>query len=68
MTLASGLTRRSFIDTGRNPDLYTHEVLAGLVRESEQVRGKLHALADYEALLRAEMVAAFPQLDAHLTK
>lgn len=54
------------MDGGRNPDLYTRALLAGLVRESEIVHGKLFALARFEELLVAQVVQHFPHLETEL--
>ena len=56
----------SYLDSGRNPDLYTKHILAGLVRESEIVQGKMRALCHFEELLRGELVAQYPHLKDQL--
>lgn len=56
----------SYLDQGKNPDLFTKEVLSGLVRESEIVRGKMRALAHFEEELQREVVAHYPHLEPHI--
>ncbi len=55
-----------FVDAGTNPDLLTRQLLDAAVTQSERCKGKVEALADYEAALQREALSAFPELAAHL--
>lgn len=58
----------NYIDNGRNPDIFTKELIASSVRESEVCKGKLVALDDYLEQLAAKALAEFPELEPHLKR
>ena len=57
-----------FLEAGTNPDLFTRQLLASAVAQSEQCKGKVEALADYREALERETLALFPELQAELQR
>lgn len=55
-----------FVDAGRNPQLFTKQVVADAVRESEVCKGKVLALQDYYSHLRRLTLQYFPELEAEV--
>ncbi len=57
-----------FLEAGQNPDLFTRQLLASAVAQSELCKGKVEALADYRDALERETIAVFPELQAELQR
>jgi mediator of RNA polymerase II transcription subunit 10 len=55
-----------FLEEGQNPDLFTRQLLASAVAQSELCKGKVEALAEYRDALERETVAVFPEMQAEL--
>ncbi|KAK9897832.1 hypothetical protein P389DRAFT_169851 [Cystobasidium minutum MCA 4210] len=51
-----------YVDQGRNPDIYTKELLDRVSGENMYTNGILDAVSSYQEILAFEMKAAFPML------
>lgn len=50
----------SYIDSGRNPQLYTKDCIEKALTKNEQVRGKIDAYRKFKAHLLVELNNSFP--------
>lgn len=50
-----------YIDSGRNPQLYTKDCMEKAVAKNEEVRGKIEAYRMFKARLMCELNAVFPK-------
>ncbi|KAK9761151.1 RNA polymerase II mediator complex subunit [Basidiobolus ranarum] len=56
----------SFIEDGKNPDLFTREYVERLAAESHFTNGKIEAMKDFRGILENELNQTFPeQMDAY---
>ncbi|KAI5299979.1 hypothetical protein KEM56_002838, partial [Ascosphaera pollenicola] len=51
-----------YIDSSRNPDIYTREFVELVQRENQELKGKADAFADFRDILAREIVAQMPEL------
>ncbi|RYP80707.1 hypothetical protein DL770_006121 [Monosporascus sp. CRB-9-2] len=51
-----------YVESGRNPDIYTREFVELVRRGNQLMRGKQAAFASFRDVLAAEMAAAMPEL------
>ena len=49
-----------YIDHGRNPDIYTREVVEAVQRSNQYLKGKSEAFAGFRDILAEEMVKGIP--------
>ncbi|KAH7632019.1 hypothetical protein SMAC4_05291 [Sordaria macrospora] len=52
----------TYVENGRNPDVYTREFIELVRRSNQLMRGKMHAFRDFRDVLAGEMEAALPEL------
>lgn len=52
----------TYVENGRNPDVYTREFIELVRRNNQLMRGKMHAFRDFRDILAGEMEAALPEL------
>lgn len=50
----------SYIDNGRNPQLYTKDCIEKALTKNEQVKGKIDAYRKFKALMLVELNNVFP--------
>jgi mediator of RNA polymerase II transcription subunit 10 len=50
----------SYIDQGRNPQLYTKDCIEKALTKNEQVKGKIDAYRKFKAHLLVELNSVFP--------
>lgn len=50
-----------YIDTGRNPQLYTKDCMEKAVAKNEEVKGKIDAYRMFKARLMVELSGVFPK-------
>ncbi|ORY04746.1 hypothetical protein K493DRAFT_311283 [Basidiobolus meristosporus CBS 931.73] len=56
----------SFIEDGKNPDLFTRDYVERLAAESHFTNGKIEAMKDFRGILEDELKQAFPeQMEAY---
>lgn len=53
-------TRFSYIDQGRNPQLYTKDCIEKALTKNEQVKGKIDAYRKFKANMLVELNRVFP--------
>ncbi|CAD6583952.1 MAG: hypothetical protein CYPHOPRED_002530 [Cyphobasidiales sp. Tagirdzhanova-0007] len=51
-----------YVDQGRNPDIYTHELIERVAGENMYTNGIIDAIGSYQRLLAKEMQEAFPSM------
>jgi mediator of RNA polymerase II transcription subunit 10 len=51
---------RSYIDDGRNPQLYTKDCMEKALNKNEQVKGKIDAYARFKSELLQQLSNVFP--------
>lgn len=51
----------SYIDQGRNPQLYTKDCIEKALTKNEQVKGKIDAYRKFKANMLVELTRVFPQ-------
>lgn len=54
-----------YIDTGRNPQLYTKDCMEKAVSKNEEVKGKIDAYRMFKAKLLVELSSVFPKEISH---
>jgi mediator of RNA polymerase II transcription subunit 10 len=52
----------SYVENGRNPDIYTREFVELVRRMNQLARGKMHAFRDFRDTLAAEVTRQMPEL------
>ncbi|KAI8060307.1 transcription factor subunit Med10 of mediator complex-domain-containing protein [Gongronella butleri] len=52
----------NYIETGRNPELFTQAFLSRAASENQFTNGKIQAVDDFRSLLSAEFTKSFPDL------
>jgi mediator of RNA polymerase II transcription subunit 10 len=52
-----------YVDSGRNPDIYTREFVELVRRGNQLMRGKTAAFAGFRDVLAREMASALPELE-----
>lgn len=52
----------TYVENGRNPDVYTREFIELVRRNNQLMRGKMHAFRDFRDILAGEMEAALSEL------
>lgn len=50
----------SYIDQGKNPQLYTKDCMEKALAKNEQVKGKIDTYQKFKSLLLVELSQAFP--------
>ena len=50
-----------YIDQGRNPDIYTRELVEAVQRSNQYLKGKSEAFAGFRDILAEEMIKAIPE-------
>lgn len=56
----------TYIDHGRNPDIYSREFVELIAKLNQSISGELDALAQFRAELAAEIIEQFPELEAEV--
>jgi mediator of RNA polymerase II transcription subunit 10 len=51
-----------YVDSGRNPDIYTREFVENFRRTNQIAKGKLEAFGAFRDVLAKEMISAMPEL------
>jgi mediator of RNA polymerase II transcription subunit 10 len=51
-----------YVDSGRNPDIYTREFVEGARRSNQLMKGKVEAFGDFRDILAEQMAKANPEL------
>ena len=51
-----------YVDSGRNPDIYTREFAEGARRSNQLMKGKTEAFGSLRDVLATEMARAMPEL------
>ncbi|RDW83142.1 hypothetical protein BP5796_04633 [Coleophoma crateriformis] len=51
-----------YVDTGRNPDIYTREFVERTRKMNQTMKGKFGAFSDFRDVLATEMARAMPEL------
>lgn len=51
-----------YVESGRNPDIYTREFVELVRRGNQLARGKARAFADFRDVLAEQMTSAMPEL------
>lgn len=57
-----------YVDAGKNPELFTKQLISSTVRDSEIAKGKVTALLDFHSCLEKDAIEAFPELEPVLKK
>jgi mediator of RNA polymerase II transcription subunit 10 len=57
-----------YVDSGRNPDIYTREFVELVRRGNQLMRGKTTAFASFRDVLAREMTSALPELGADVRR
>ena len=52
-----------YVDTGRNPDIYTREFVELVQRSNSHLKGKREALAGFRDVYAKEISNAWPELE-----
>jgi mediator of RNA polymerase II transcription subunit 10 len=52
----------TYVDNGRNPDIYTREFVEGARRSNQLMKGKMEAFHSFRDVLAQEMARAMPEL------
>lgn len=50
-----------YIDQGRNPDIYTRELVEAVQRSNQYLKGKSEAFAGFRDILAEEMIKGIPE-------
>ena len=50
-----------YIDQGRNPDIYTRELVEAVQRSNQYLKGKSEAFAGFRDILAREMIKGIPE-------
>lgn len=58
----------SYIDAGRNPDVYSREFIELVQKQNQLLNGKAQGMKRFGRLLAEEMTAAFPDLAEHISQ
>ncbi|KAI5287779.1 hypothetical protein KEM54_005748, partial [Ascosphaera aggregata] len=58
----------NYVDSSRNPDIYTREFVELVQRGNQDLKGKAEAFADFRNILAKEMVAALPELKGEVDR
>jgi mediator of RNA polymerase II transcription subunit 10 len=51
----------NYIDEGKNPDLFTKDILEKCIKANESVKGKIEALEKFRQALEKEIRTTFPE-------
>jgi len=51
----------SYVESSRNPDIYTREFVELVQKLNQQLRGRSQAYADFRDVLAREMMSALPE-------
>jgi mediator of RNA polymerase II transcription subunit 10 len=57
-----------YVDSGRNPDIYTREFVELVRRGNQLMRGKTTAFASFRDVLAREMASALPELETDVRR
>lgn len=57
-----------YVDSSRNPDIYTREFVEVVQRQNQDLKGKSEAFADFRDILAKEIVAALPELKGEVER
>jgi mediator of RNA polymerase II transcription subunit 10 len=52
----------TYVDNGRNPDIYTREFVEGARRSNQLMKGKMEAFGSFRDVLAQEMATLLPEL------
>lgn len=56
----------TYIDNGRNPDIYSREFVELITRLNQSIAGELDALAQFKNQLAVDIAEQFPELEPHV--
>jgi mediator of RNA polymerase II transcription subunit 10 len=57
-----------YVDNGRNPDIYTRELVEAARKSNQLMRGKMEAFADFRDVLAGKMRDAMPEVEADVDR
>ncbi|KAG0652021.1 Mediator of RNA polymerase II transcription subunit 10 [Hyphodiscus hymeniophilus] len=58
----------TYVDNGRNPDIYTREFAEGARRSNQLIKGKMEAFGEFRDVLATEMAKVYPELRGDIGK
>ena len=58
----------TYVEGGRNPDIYTREFVELVRRGNQLVRGKMGSFGTFRDVLAAEMAGAMPELKGDIDR
>lgn len=53
----------SYVENGRNPDIYTREFAELVQKNNQKLKGKSDAFAQFRDILAKKIITAFPDMD-----
>lgn len=51
-----------YVESSRNPDIYTREFVELVMRYNQQLKGRAEAFAEFSDILSQEMMSAIPEI------
>ncbi|KAK8221554.1 mediator of RNA polymerase II transcription subunit 10 [Phyllosticta capitalensis] len=54
----------AYVESGRNPDIYTREFAEVVQKKNQNLKGKSEAYAQFRDILAKKIITAFPELEA----
>ncbi|KAL9638482.1 MAG: hypothetical protein Q9204_001489 [Flavoplaca sp. TL-2023a] len=57
-----------YVDSGRNPDIYTREFIELVQKSNQYLKGRSEALTGFRDVLAEEMVKAWPEMKTDVDK
>lgn len=57
-----------YVDSSRNPDIYTREFVELVQKSNQDLKGKAEAFESFRDILAKEMVAALPELKGEVER
>ena len=57
-----------YIDQGRNPDIYTRELVEAVQRSNQYLKGKSEAFAGFRDILAEEIIRGIPECKADVER
>lgn len=57
-----------YVDEGRNPDIYTRELIEATQKTNEIVKSKSEAFASFRDILAAELTKAMPEIQSDVAR
>ncbi|KAL0256966.1 RNA polymerase II mediator complex subunit [Diplodia seriata] len=53
----------SYVENGRNPDIYTREFAELVQKNNQKLKGKSEAFAQFRDILASKIITAFPEME-----